>query len=176
MRKRANIIAAMGAIGLVLLVTIVLPSLRKEKTEIAVGKKSPSFTLSSETGVTVNSGEFAGKVVILHYWATWCPPCITELPSLAKLYEAYKGNDKVKFFFVLYQDSEDNAAQYFQTAKIDLPLWFDYNQSTASAFGVTGVPETYVVDSNGILQQRIIGSADWESAEVRRYIDGLLNF
>lgn len=176
MLKRANVVAAVGAIAILLALTLLLPAIRKEKTEVAVGKKSPAFTLSSDTGATVSSNQLKDKVIVLHYWATWCPPCIKELPSLAKLYDAYKGNDRVAFFFVLYQDSADKAAEYFQSAHLDLPLWFDYNHSVAEAFGVTGVPETYVIDRKGILQQRIIGSADWESPDARRYFEGLLNF
>ncbi|MGE5894150.1 MAG: TlpA family protein disulfide reductase [bacterium] len=175
MKKKA-VILLVAVVVLGLISTILLIIMKPGKMEIAVGKPTPAFSLRNGDGNIVSSEQFKGKVMVLHFWATWCPPCIAEVPSMAKFYQRYASNDKVKFFFVLFQDSRANAYDFFRSAGVTLPLSFDQNNKTAHSFGVTGVPETYVINRDGILEQRIIGSAEWETPDAEDFFNRLLSF
>jgi peroxiredoxin len=173
MKTRAVILIAIAVAG-VSVVIFFLVGRREVRKEIAVGKTAPGFVLVDEAGNKITSDQFRGKVVFLHFWATWCTPCVMEIPSINQFYRRYSRNDGIQFIFVLYQDTPGNAMQFFSKVRFSLPMAFDTNNETARAFGVTGVPETYIIDRSGILQQRIIGPTEWESKDAIDYFNDLL--
>jgi len=181
MKNKSFILFFLLAIGISIVLTLVLSQQRQQQPlslesepVLSVGDSTPAFTLVDEKGNTVSSSQYKGKVIFLHFWATWCPPCVGEIPSISKLYGKYSKNDKIKFLFVLWKDELENADQFFAEKKISLPLLFDPSMTVTEAFGVTGVPETYIIDENGILLNRFIGPAEWDTQEVTLYFDNLL--
>ena len=111
-----------------------------------------------------------GKITFLSYWATWCPPCIAELPGIQDLYKDY--GDKVNF--VLLTQEEPERVQRFITKKgYDVPVYFPQMQAP-EMLQDNSIPTNYIIDGQGNITIKETGAADWNSAKVRALLDGLL--
>jgi len=122
---------------------------------IEVGERAPNFTLLSLDGKSVSLSDFRGHVVILDFWASWCPPCRASMPVLQDFYEKYKGRGLVLLGVSLDRSAED--ARYFLKEKgyHDLiALWgsVSASQGVAREYGVYGIPHTFVIDRDGIIR------------------------
>ncbi len=146
-----------------LLLLLLLPLVsRCSRPGVGVGDQAPAFRLPSLDGRTVSLGELRGKVVILHFWATWCPPCMAELPSLLRF---GKGLDPEKFVLLaVCVDNEDPARirAFLRSWGPDLPVCLDPGGRVARRFGTYRYPETYILDPRGVIARKIIGQGDWE--------------
>ena len=146
------------------------------KHDIAVGLQAPELEIKDEiSGRKLSSGDFKNKVVFVNFWASWCPPCKEEMPSIESLYKDMAGNDKFQMITILYRDPYQDGTGYMKQNGYTFPVYSDNNGVTAGNFGVTGVPETYIIDKKGILRKRVIGPAAWNSPESKNFINSLLN-
>ena len=142
---------------------------------VAVQAEAPAFKVADTAGGnTVSSEDLKGKVVFVNFWASWCQPCKEEMPSVDALFkeEAPKGN--FVMITVLYKDDPATALSYMKSLGYSFPVYTDPRNNSAVAFGVTGVPETYIVDKKGVLRKKVIGPADWSSPDEKALIDSLL--
>ncbi len=125
-------------------------------------------------GNPVDAKRFEGRVVVLNLWATWCAPCVTEMPTLAGLQRAYPTED-----LLVVPVSVDPArmlanARNFIDVHDPLPLYHDPRFALPTALGVKGMPATVIYDRRGREVARLMGEADWSSAEARRLFDDLI--
>lgn len=134
------------------------------------GLSSFDWMLVSHKGEHINLKDLKGKVVLINFWATWCPPCIAEMPSLQALYSDYK--EDVVFLFVSNEEAEKVQA-FMQKQQYDLPV---YQQGTASPKELesSSIPATFLLDKSGKIVISKIGSADWNSEKVRKQLDELI--
>lgn len=140
-----------------------------------VGLYAPHFRVTDfRTGKTLTSDDFKGKVVFLNFWASWCDPCKREMPSVDALYRKMESNKDFVMITVLYRDTPANAVAYMKAKGYGFPVYLDPNDVSSSSFGVTGVPETYVIDRSGILKKKMIGPDDWTSPEDGKLFSALL--
>ncbi|WP_040279902.1 TlpA family protein disulfide reductase [Psychroserpens damuponensis] len=133
---------------------------------------SYNWSLKDLEGETFDFSSAEGKVIVINFWATWCPPCIAEMPSLDQLYQHYKSNDDVVFLFVSNEDTE--LINNFITNK---SYSFNAYQSLTNypqEFDVTSIPRTYVISKKGEIVIDKSGAADWNSDTVISTIDELL--
>lgn len=148
----------------------------KTKHDVSRGLYAPLLEIKSETnGRKLLSGDLKDKVLFVNFWASWCPPCREEMPSIESLYKSMLGNEKFQMLTILYKDSYQNGTAYMKQNGYSFPVYSDINGITVKNFMVTGVPETYIIDKKGILRKRVIGPAEWNSPEVRDFINSLLN-
>jgi len=153
-----------------------IPFSCNRKQEIAVGLQAPDLDIRDEiSGRKLTSGDLKNKVVLVNFWASWCPPCKEEMPSIESLFKDLAGNDKFQMITILYKDPYQDGTVYMKQNGYTFPVYSDNNGITARNFGVTGVPETYVIDKKGILKKRVIGPAEWNSPEAINFINSLLN-
>jgi len=110
------------------------------------------------------------RVVLVNFWATWCPPCIAEMPSLQKLYDDYK--DKADFLFVT-SDSKDEITSFLEKHNYSFKVYRPIS-GYPKYFNVTSIPRTYLIDKEGTVVMDEENAADWNSKRVRNFIDGLL--
>lgn len=129
-----------------------------------------NWQLLDETGQTFVFNDAKGKVVVINFWATWCPPCIAEMPSLEKLYNAY--NDEVVFLLVS-DEKQDVISKFKEKHGYQFKV---YSALTAfpKEFEVTSIPRTFVIDKNGHIVIDKTGAANWYSDTVIATMDGLL--
>ncbi len=149
---------------------------RQEKAahKAVIGLDAPDLTLTDSSGKTLKLSDLRGTVVFVNFWATWCQPCREEIPSIEKLYSTLKDNPGFRMVTILYRDDYDKAIAYLKGNKYDFPVWTDSGERGARAYGVTGVPETYIVDKKGILREKVIGPADWSAPDAMALVSNLI--
>jgi thiol-disulfide isomerase/thioredoxin len=132
------------------------------------------FALNDLNGNRVSLVGQRGKVVLLNFWASWCPPCRGEMPSMQKLHEKMLGKK-----FIILAVSLDRS---FETAKTfagkngyTFPILLDTSGSVAKEYGISGIPTTYILDKNGNILSKEIGGRDWASADVINRLNDLIN-
>ena len=136
----------------------------------------PDAPFFGPNGQTLHLADFKGQVVVANFWATWCAPCVQEMPTLAKLQAAYAG--KPLKVVAVSVDSTDNKALAQRFLLKHGPLEFYHDPQFAVVFGLEprpeGVPVTVIYDKNGHEQARLEGSADWNSPEAKAVLDSVL--
>ncbi|MEN8257474.1 MAG: TlpA disulfide reductase family protein [Thermodesulfobacteriota bacterium] len=145
-----------------------------QKEVAEVGKPAPDFTLMDREGKTWTLSELKGQVVFVNFWATWCPPCVKEMPSMQRLYEALPA-DKFKMLAILNSDKPINADFFAAKHKITMPILNDQENKIGPQYGLTGVPETFIVDKEGVVREKFIGPAEWDSPGVVQMLMGYIN-
>ena len=149
---------------------------KQKKHDVAVGLYAPALEVKDEiSGRKITTGDFKNKVLFVNFWASWCQPCREEMPSIDSLYKDMLGNEKFQMITILYKDSYQDGTDYMKQKGYTFPVYSDINGITARNFGITGVPETYIIDKNGILIKRVLGPAEWNSPEIKSFIHSLLN-
>ncbi|GAM07860.1 thiol-disulfide oxidoreductase ResA [Geobacter sp. OR-1] len=129
------------------------------------GKPAPNFTIKDPDGRDVALSSLRGKVVFLNFWATWCPPCKEEIPSMMKLNQKMNGQPFQMLAVSIDEGGRDAVVSFFKKTGFNLPYLNDPEQKVGKMYGITGVPETFVIDKNGILVKKVIGGMDWASPE-----------
>jgi peroxiredoxin len=132
------------------------------------------FTLPDLEGRPVRLREFRGKLVLLNFWATWCTPCLHEMPSMERLYQTFK-----QTMFVLLAVSTDRqgaqaAGPFVQNLKLTFPVLLDSVAEVSQHYGVRGLPTSYLIDPDGRIIGAAIGGRDWSRTEAKALIAGLL--
>ncbi|MEO8656914.1 MAG: TlpA disulfide reductase family protein, partial [Bryobacteraceae bacterium] len=140
---------------------------------VVVGDTAPSFKLTADSGKQFTRSDFGGKVLVLNFWATWCPPCIEEMPSLNAFSKQMAGTGVV----VLGVSVDQNEQQYKAFLKrnnLSFETGRDAEANTPAEYGTYKYPETYVIDASGKVRQKHIGAVDWSDPAVVASIKGLL--
>ena len=132
-----------------------------------IGSAAPQFTIT-DSQRTVSLSQFQGKPVVLNFWATWCPPCIQEMPSLVQLQKQL--GDKVTILAVSEDDDDNAYKQFVRDHNVDLLTVRDTRQKTNGLYGTTGFPETFVIDRTGKIVRKFIGPQEWTSPEIVDYL------
>jgi thiol-disulfide isomerase/thioredoxin len=153
-------------------------STKKESVQsVAVVKEkspAPDVTVTSLKNVSLKLSDLKGKVVLLNFWATWCPPCREEIPSMMKLNSAMAGKPFQMVAVSVDEGGVPAIESFFKESAYNLPAYTDPDGNAAKTYGVTGVPETFVIDKNGILVKKVIGPLAWDSAETVSFLDSLM--
>lgn len=169
--------------GLILLTILMLSAIifiglrSYETSQVAkatVGLDAPDAVLADIAGNTYHISGLKGSVVFINFWASWCKPCRDEMPSLQSLYNQFKDDKRLRMLMVLYRDDYEKALSYMKENNFDFPVIIDKDGKAASAYGITGVPETYIIDRKGILKEKIIGPNDWTSAQSFSLLSNLI--
>jgi cytochrome c biogenesis protein CcmG/thiol:disulfide interchange protein DsbE len=160
--------------GVLLLLGIVAIQLREtQRGTVRAGEKAPDFVLTTFDGDQISSTEFSGKVVVLNFWASWCKPCEVEAEDLQTAWEMYEPGGEVVFLGVAYIDTDNEAMAYLEKFGITYPNGHDLGTRISQAYGITGVPETFVIDQTGNLVHAQFGPFTSLSA-ITSVIDPLL--
>lgn len=132
------------------------------------------FTVASLTKSPLRLSDFKGKVVFLNFWATWCPPCKEEMPSMERLYRRYK--DKGFTILAVSIDSGGPApvAAFVKMFGLTFPIALDPKLSVANQYAVRGLPSTFLIDRKGTVAAVAIGPRDWDNKAARAAIETLL--
>jgi len=145
-------------LGLVaFLIILGLGLLRTQQGSISIGEKAPNITLTTFDGKNIDLDEFAGKIVVINFWASWCKPCEQEAADLEAAWQYYEPGGDVIFLGVAYVDTEPEARAYTQKFNISYPNGLDLGTRISQNFRISGVPETYVFDRDHVLQFIQIG-------------------
>jgi peroxiredoxin len=147
----------------------------KEGSPPVEGSKAPDFAMNDLSGRATRLSDLRGKVVLIHFWATWCHYCLEEAPSLARLNAAMVGKNFQMITFALDKEGSAAVETYFRKAGLRLPTIQDPGGRVAKQYGVTGVPETFIVDGQGVIRKKFVGAREWDGPEMTGYLAEQMN-
>ncbi len=122
-----------------------------------VGEPAPDFKLENLDGQSVSLSDLRGKPVLLNFWTTWCDPCRAEMPYLQQVYEEWSGKGLV-VLAINIGESPSEVKRFLQTYNLSLPVLLDTKEATARKYNITGIPTSFFIDKDGIIQVKIIGA------------------
>ena len=136
-----------------------------------VGSAAKDFTVrDSDHQVSLN--QFRGQVVVLNFWATWCPPCTQELPSMMNMQNQLRSRGVVVLGVSIDVD-DDAYHRFLKQRNVNFATVRDPEQKVAGLYGTSGWPESYIIDRQGVLRRRVVGPINWESPEVMQFLSKL---
>ncbi len=144
----------------------------------SIGTPAPDFTIQdSDRSVTLS--QLRGKIIVLNFWATWCPPCVDEMPSLVQMQK--KMPDRVTVLAISVDDDANNYHKFLKDHGIDLLTVREGGTKTdtgvispvANKYGTSKIPESYIIDRSGTIRRKFIGPVDWSQAEIVEYLSRL---
>jgi thiol-disulfide isomerase/thioredoxin len=134
---------------------------------------TPRLALHDLAGADVDLHRLEGSVVVVNFWATWCEPCIAEMPSLQRLRERLRGRS-LEVLAVNYAESPAKVKAFLRKSRIDLPVLLDPSKEAADAWSAKGLPMTFVVDRAGKVRYWVFGERDWNGGETLAAIEKLV--
>ena len=144
---------------------------RQLGAEIATGV-APAFDVEGRDGTSISLSAFRGRVALVHFWATWCPPCREEIPDLQRLTQRLRGHD-VDIVAISSDESWPDIDAFFGGQPPLMHLGLDVTKSVAGRYGTSKFPETYVVDRGGNLRLRFINAQPWTDQRIVEYLKRL---
>ena len=144
----------MSLVGLSLCLSLM--SSKASEVQTQIGKKAPTWELVGLDGKSVSSSKYEGKIVILNFWATWCPPCRAEIPDFMSLHEAYKDRNVV-FIGVSLDTGLGPVKRYVRTQKLNYPVVMGNSQMVSDYGNFSGIPQTFVIDTEGRIHKQFQG-------------------
>jgi cytochrome c biogenesis protein CcmG, thiol:disulfide interchange protein DsbE len=136
-----------------------------------VGSAAKEFSVQ-DSDRKLSLDQFRGQVVVLNFWATWCPPCVEELPSLMSLQDRMRERG-VTVLGVSIDVDGDAYHRFLKLHNINFLTVRDPEQKVAGMYGTTGWPETYIIDRQGVLRRKFVGPVNWDSPEVIGFLNRL---
>jgi cytochrome c biogenesis protein CcmG, thiol:disulfide interchange protein DsbE len=172
--NRETLAARLQMVAIALIATLAYPIWEAgREVNVSVGDTAPNFQLTTDRGKEMSRNAFGGKVLVLNFWATWCPPCIDELPSLQTM-AAQLGPKGVVVLGVSVDTNEAAYQQFLKRARISFETSRDPEADISAEYGTFKYPETYVIDREGKVVQKHIGPRDWMDPQIVKGIEALL--
>jgi peroxiredoxin len=169
---KRNLLTGIVLAGIVALLFLFASPQYRQGEPSPAGRTPRDFSFQMN-GRPMRLSDLKGKIVVLNFWATWCPPCVEETPSLNRLQQWLAPHGGT----VLGISEDEDAATYASFLLqygVQFPTWRDPSLSIAKSFGTSIYPETYVIDQRGIIARKIIGPQEWDSPALLVYFQSLL--
>lgn len=144
----------------------------RPKGPVTQGERAPGFTLPEVPSGKLSLSQYRGKVVVLNFWATWCPPCVMETPSLEQFAEKMK-HDGVVVIGVSVDKNGQKLRQFIKSFHISYPIARDPDRKLSHRYGTFKYPETYIIGRDGHLAEKIIGAALWTDPRMISFVKSL---
>lgn len=173
MSIRNELAAKLVLVGFVVLFVIFFSRSQTTKSP-KLGEEVPNFTLNTEDGRPVSLSDYRGKIVVLNFWASWCGPCIDELPSLNRFAERYASKG-VEVLGVSLDEDPEKYSEFLQKYRVGFTTVRNINRIVSEQYGTYKLPETFIVGRDGRLLHKVIGAVDWTTPQMTSYFDGLVN-
>ena len=141
---------------------------------VKAGQVAPDVTLQTLDGATVSLSQYRGKVVILNFWATWCPPCRAEMPSMEKLYRMFPNGELVMLAVNVEEDGAKILPGFLQANPHSFPILLDSGAKAQRAYGVFRFPESFIIGPDGQVVDKVVGAIDWVDPQVIDFIQSLM--
>ncbi|MEK6531112.1 MAG: TlpA disulfide reductase family protein [Deltaproteobacteria bacterium] len=169
------VVPVIVAVIVAAVVLIVLSGGEKYEPVVA-GKDAIDFTLPDLKGNLRSLKDFRGKVVFLNFWATWCKPCEQEMPSMQALYESQQGRPFEIVAVSIDSEGPEVIEGFLRKYSITFPVLHDRKGALKERYKTTGVPETFIIDQNGVIAEKVWGPRDWTQPGSIQTIIDLLNY
>jgi cytochrome c biogenesis protein CcmG, thiol:disulfide interchange protein DsbE len=137
------------------------------------GEPIPSFSILDMNNKTLTNSDFIGKVILINFWTTWCPPCVEEMPSLVDFYKQFNGHDGITVLLINSGETTETITKFLTDNKYDVAVYRDPSTKVPKDFGTFKFPESFIVDKKGILRKKVIGEINWMEDNVTSFIQSL---
>ena len=170
MKNKSKIIGILAIISIFAILSIAVISIKHDTPAMAsdiasVGSKAPDFILKDLDGKKVRLSDHEGQIVLLNFWATWCPPCRAEMPSMENLNEKMKGKDFKILAVSIDTSSSERVSDFIERKGYTFDILYDPGQTVARNYLVMGIPTTYIIDKKGIIVEKSVGAEMWDTEE-----------
>ena len=136
------------------------------------GGRAPDFSVKTDQGTVVTANSFGGKVLVLNFWATWCAPCVQEIPSLSEFQKRF-ANSGVVVVAISVDKNEQKYRTFLERIHVSFETAHDPNMDVSNEYGTFQFPETYII-KNGRIMRKFPNAEDWLSDDMTQYIQSLL--
>lgn len=183
-RRVKRIIGYLVGVPLVLVLLVLLyegakarlqDKIAKVSGPLTTGTEAPDFSFPDLDGKTVRLRDLRGKVVFINIWATWCPTCVWEMPSMEQVHQEYKKRDFVMLAVDIDILGKEVVLPFMAKHRLTMPVLLDPQGTIKRIYRTTGVPETFIVDKRGILRHIEIGPRDWSEPQTMAMIGRLID-
>jgi len=151
---------------------VIEPSL-KENNDLVIDYNSTNWQLTDINGNSTNFKSLKGKVIFLNFWATWCPPCIGEMPQIQELYDKFKNNENVVFLLVSNEDLS-KIKTFINNKEYSFPV-YSSRYKAPEIFASKSIPTTFLIDKNGVIKIKETGAKNWGGEKMEQIIIDLIN-
>ena len=136
---------------------------------LAIGDRAPSFSIPQVPSGTMELQKYQGQVIVVNLWATWCPPCVDETPSLVGFAEKMRDHGVV-VLGVSVDENLEALREFVKKYHIGYPIGRDPDRALSARFGTSVFPETYIFDRRGLLAEKVIGPTDWDDPRMQNFV------
>ncbi len=170
-----------GWVLMAILILAVLPACQQERTSEAKPASveqytvAPDFTLPDLNGTKVTLSQYRGKVVLLNFWPTWCPPCRREMPTIQEAYQRHKDQGFEVVAVSVDAGPQSDVQHFLEELGLSFQVLLDPNMEVLHAFDSFSLPTTIVIDRRGVIRSRELGYRDWTDQESTQLLTTLLN-
>jgi thiol-disulfide isomerase/thioredoxin len=171
--KRKFLVLTLILLSVIAVLFVIRPTPGPKMTPI--GNAVQNFQLVDVNNNHFTLSDLKGSVVFVNFWATWCESCIDEMPSIERLSRSMADSPSFRIVTILYREDLSRAASYLKQNGYTFPVYLNPDESAASIFGITGVPETFIIDKRGVLRDKVLGPAEWDSPQVIASFRALIN-
>ncbi len=169
--KTQRALQALIALSIVVLAVVVAGTFHERV--VVAGDTAPDFSIKTDDGRTLTRSDFGGKLLVLNFWATWCPPCLQEMPSLDQFQKSLAGSGVVVLGVSVDQNERVYRA-FLSKVKVAFTTARDPESRISSDYGTFKYPETYIIDRQGKVLEKIIGPTDWTDGNMMGRVKALL--
>ena len=141
--------------------------------DVQAGDSAPSFSLEDDRGLGVSLDDYAGKVVLINFWATWCPPCVQEMPSLNETYERFR-DDGFVVLGISVDEDEKQYSEFLRDAAVTFPTVRDPDRAVSTRYGTLKYPESYLISRDGKVLRKYVGPENWHRPEIANYLRSVI--
>lgn len=163
----------LAAIGFIALLALPASAADLSKLKPWTGGTTPKLVLKDLDGKQQDLSRHRGSVVVLNFWATWCAPCVKEMPALQRLADKLAG-DRFVLITVNFGESEKQIRPFIEELGVRFPVWMDRDMNATRAWVDKGLPTTFVIDSRQKIRYRVLGDFEWDTPKVEAKIRQLL--
>ena len=176
--KTRSLITLLFAVAAVIVGAVWIRSLVPPESPtgaIAFLSAAPELPIFDPAGKKIDLTKEKGRYLVVHFWATWCPPCVEEIPALSDFWDAYRKRGDVSLYAISVDKDWKTIEDFSRKHPNTLPVFRDPEAATAHRFGSTLYPETYIINRAGRVIYRFQGGIEWTDPEVRKRFEQLLN-
>jgi len=166
--SKANV-AKLVVVGIILGGVVLVLLVRQGSRFPQLGDSAPDFALPTLQGETVRLSDYRQQVVVLNLWATWCPPCVEETPSLKKFADQMTGRGVAVVSISVDEDAKA-LEEFVSKYGLTYPVARDPEQAVTSRYGTFKFPETYILDEDGRIADKFIGAVDWQDPRINEFV------
>jgi len=136
-------------------------------------REAPRFELQSAKGQSLNLSDKRGKVVLLNFWASWCPPCVKEIPSMNRLAQSFDAN-QFEIVSVNFKESPEVITEFMSQVQVDFPVLMDLDGKVSAEYEIFSFPSSFLIDANGQLRYSVNAAIEWDEETVKQIIQELI--